>query len=215
MKIYYDKETDYQALINRAVKRGDLFAAARYERQRNQKIRDLDAAGENIWKATQTDLYSKYLKRPHAAPYKAEPDGSAGKADSLQTGSGQTGSGKGETSAGGEGGQAADPFAREARRLLDRLTRRETFSYDTEEDPLYDLYQNTYRRESDRARRDTLADLASQAGGMNSHAYQAAQQQSDYHLSQLADRVPQLYQLAYELYKEQGDSLLELLQIAR
>ena len=39
----YDKNTDYQALIDAAVKKGDYAAAAKYEQQRNEKIADLNA----------------------------------------------------------------------------------------------------------------------------------------------------------------------------
>ena len=36
---YYDKTTDYEALINNSVKNGDLSAAAQYEQFRNNKIK--------------------------------------------------------------------------------------------------------------------------------------------------------------------------------
>ena len=42
-KYKYDKDTDYQALINRSVESGDYTAAAIYEQQRNAKI-----AGEGL-----------------------------------------------------------------------------------------------------------------------------------------------------------------------
>lgn len=51
----YIKNTDYQALIDDAVKRGDLNAAAQYERVRNEKIK-----GEGLDVGT-TNNYSKYL----------------------------------------------------------------------------------------------------------------------------------------------------------
>lgn len=60
-KYTYDKEKDYQAMINEAVGGGDYRSAALYEQQRNQKIADMNAAGTNTKNHQQTDLYSKYL----------------------------------------------------------------------------------------------------------------------------------------------------------
>lgn len=51
----YDKDIDYQAKINEAVKRGDYLSAAMYEQQRNAKI-----AGEGR-KEGQTHYYEMYL----------------------------------------------------------------------------------------------------------------------------------------------------------
>lgn len=53
----YNKNTDYQALINAAVAQGDYKSAAKYEQQRNEKI----AAG-NGGTYQQTNNYSQYLE---------------------------------------------------------------------------------------------------------------------------------------------------------
>lgn len=84
--------------------------------------------------------------------------------------------------------------------LLNQLLNRDKFSYDHTTDPLYQQYQQQYLREGDRAMRDTLAEAASGAGGMNSYAITAAQQANNYYASQLADKIPELYQLAYNMY---------------
>ncbi len=55
MAVTYDKNTDYQALINKSISSGDYGAAAQYEQQRNAKIK-----GEGMNFAT-TDKYSSYL----------------------------------------------------------------------------------------------------------------------------------------------------------
>lgn len=46
-KVTFDPNTDYQALINAAVKAGELAAAAQYEQQRNAKIDAMNKAGTN------------------------------------------------------------------------------------------------------------------------------------------------------------------------
>lgn len=63
MAVKYDKDTDYQALINQAVKSGNYKAAAQYEQQRNAKISDMNAAsgGTNQYGATTTNKYSGWL----------------------------------------------------------------------------------------------------------------------------------------------------------
>ena len=54
---YYDKTTDYEALINNSVKNGDLSAAAQYEQFRNNKI-----TSEGLDYGT-TDRFSSYLPK--------------------------------------------------------------------------------------------------------------------------------------------------------
>ena len=83
---------------------------------------------------------------------------------------------------------------------LNAILNREDFSYDVATDPMYEQYARMYQREGDRAMRDTLAEVASGAGGMNSYAVTAAQQAANYYSSQLGDKIPELYQLAYEMY---------------
>ena len=56
-KLYeYDPNTDYQALIDSAVEAQDFSAAAKYEQQRNEKIR-----GEGITQYQPTYNYTRYL----------------------------------------------------------------------------------------------------------------------------------------------------------
>ena len=52
----YDKNTDYQAMINDAVAKGDYTSAAVFEQQRNEKIK-----GEGITNYQTTNNYSQYL----------------------------------------------------------------------------------------------------------------------------------------------------------
>lgn len=89
--------------------------------------------------------------------------------------------------------------------LLNQILNREDFSYDHTKDPLYQQYQAQYLREGDRAMRDTLAEAASGAGGMNSYAITAAQQANNYYAAQAADKIPELYQLAYQMYLDDID----------
>ena len=84
--------------------------------------------------------------------------------------------------------------------LLNEILTRDKFSYDVANDPLYQQYAQMYQREGDRAMKETLAEAAAGAGGMNTYAITAAQQANNYYNSQLNDRIPELYQLAYNMY---------------
>lgn len=93
--------------------------------------------------------------------------------------------------------------------MLNDILNREDFSYDAQKDPLYQQYAAMYQREGDRAMRDTLAEAAASAGGMNSYAITAAQQANDYYNSQLGDKIPELYQLAYQMYLQDKESMVQ------
>ena len=90
--------------------------------------------------------------------------------------------------------------------LLNQILNRESFSYNVETDPLYQQYASTYNREGQRAMNDTLAAAAAGAGGMNSSAITAAQQARNYYGAQLGDKVPELYQMAYQMYLDDIDN---------
>lgn len=86
---------------------------------------------------------------------------------------------------------------------LDALLNRTPFSYDAASDPLYQQYRKQYTREADRNAEDVLGKTAVMTGGMPSTAAVAASQQaSDYQMSQMTDKIPELQQLAYSMYQD-------------
>lgn len=93
--------------------------------------------------------------------------------------------------------------------LLKQILNRDDFSYDVANDPLYQQYAQMYRREGDRAMANTLAEAAASAGGMNTYAITAAQQANSYYNSQLNDKIPELYKLAYEMYLNDKESMVQ------
>lgn len=119
---------------------------------------------------------------------------------------------------GGEGGDkyiktsgyqaaAANVQARQAQ--LDALTAqilgREPFSYDYRTDPRWQAYKKEYTREGQRAAADTLGQYAAMTGGMpSSAAVTASQQAGDYYAAQMADKIPELYKAAYDMYLDEG-----------
>ena len=97
--------------------------------------------------------------------------------------------------------------------ILNQILNREDFSYDVTKDDLYKQYAAMYQREGDRAMRETMAEAAAGAGGMNSYAMTAAQQAYNYYGSQLNDKIPELYDLAYQMYLNDKESEIQNLGI--
>lgn len=73
-----------------------------------------------------------------------------------------------------------------------------TFSYNLESDPVWQAYKKQYTREGQRATQDALGITAASTGGIpSSYATAAATQAGDYYAAQMTDKVPELYQQAY------------------
>ena len=84
---------------------------------------------------------------------------------------------------------------------MNQILNRQPFSYDYESDPRWQAYKAQYEREGDRAMQNTLAQVSARTGGLaSSYATNAAAQANNYYMQQLADKVPELYQMAYENY---------------
>jgi len=80
------------------------------------------------------------------------------------------------------------------------------FKYDAESDPLWSQYRKQYIREGERAAKDTLGEVSARTGGMaSSYAATAAQQAQNYYNAALSDKLPELAELAYEMYSDAYD----------
>ncbi len=109
-----------------------------------------------------------------------------------------------------------NPYQGHIDQTLGKLTSRDPFSYDAEKDPMFQQYRKTYLREGQRANEDTMGNYAAMTGGMPSTAaVGAASQAQDYYNAKMADKIPQLYQLAYQMYSDEGNSLLNQLSAMR
>lgn len=76
-----------------------------------------------------------------------------------------------------------------------------TFSYDMENDEVYQTYKNQYIREGQRAAADAVGSAAATTGGIaSSYASTAAAQAGNYYAAQLSDKVPELYDAAYSRF---------------
>lgn len=94
---------------------------------------------------------------------------------------------------------------------IDELTQailgREEFSYDPEKDPTFQQYRESYTKNGQRAMQDTVGQVAARTGGLaSSYAGVAGQQTYDNYMSALADKIPELRQLAYSMYQDEGNT---------
>lgn len=80
------------------------------------------------------------------------------------------------------------------------------FSYEANSDPVYKAYQKQYAREGQRAAENALGNASANTGGIaSSYAVTAAAQQGNYYGSQMSDKIPELYDMAYNRYKNELD----------
>ena len=93
---------------------------------------------------------------------------------------------------------------------MKKIQNREPFSYNINGDALYDQYKQKYTAQGKQAMDDTVGKVASMTGGYgSSYAVTAGQQAYNEHLGKLNDIIPELYQMAYDRYNDEGDALLK------
>lgn len=91
---------------------------------------------------------------------------------------------------------------------LDQILNRKDFQYDVNGDALYQQYKDRYVNLGRQAMMDTMGQAATLTGGYgNSYAQMAGQQAYQGYLQGLTDKIPELYQLAYDRYNQQGQDL--------
>ena len=102
---------------------------------------------------------------------------------------------------GGQYGQALQ-------QAMDRINNRDPFTYDLNGDALYQQYKDKYINQGRMAMMDTLGQTSALTGGYgNSYAATAGNQAYQGYLQNLNDVVPQLYQMAYDKYNQEGQDL--------
>jgi len=94
--------------------------------------------------------------------------------------------------------------------LYSSLQNRPAFSYNPEEDGLYQAYRKQYTNLGRRAMEDTLGQAAALTGGYgSSYSQNAGQQAYDSYLIQLTNKIPELAQTARSAYDSEGDRLAQ------
>ena len=106
------------------------------------------------------------------------------------------------------------PYEGQMADVINRLMAKGEFTYAYEDDPLYQAYASAYRREGRRATQDAIGMASQNTGGYaSSYAAGAAQQAGSYYSAKQADKIPELYQLAYEIYKDDYEADMDRLSM--
>lgn len=93
--------------------------------------------------------------------------------------------------------------------VLNNYMNREKFSYDLNGDALYQQYKDKYITQGKLASQDVMAQAAAMTGGYgNSYAANVSNQAYQASLQNLNDVVPELYQMAYNKYQQEGQDML-------
>ncbi len=99
--------------------------------------------------------------------------------------------------------------------LYQALIGRQPFQYRAQDDPLYRSYADRYVQNGRMAMRDTMAGAAALTGGYGSSSAQAVgQQQYDEYLRLLSEALPELYGMAYQQYRDEGEALRDRYDLA-
>lgn len=102
----------------------------------------------------------------------------------------------------------ASQYQAQINQMVNDILNRPAFTYDYNQDPLYQQYAEAYTRNGQQAMNDTLAQMAARTGGLaSSYAGTASQQTYNKYMDALNDKIPELYQLAYGMYRDQGTDM--------
>ena len=97
--------------------------------------------------------------------------------------------------------------------VVDRLNNRK-FSYDVNSDAMFQQLQALYNEQGKLSMQNTMGQAAALTGGYgNSYATAVGQQAYQQMQNQLADRIPELYQLALARYQQEGADLNDMYSI--
>lgn len=103
----------------------------------------------------------------------------------------------------------------EMENLYGQITNRKPFQYDLNGDMLYQQYRSQYQNLGQRAMRDTMGQAAALTGGYgNTYAQNVGQQAYNQYLTQLNDKIPELYSLARSNYDADTADLYRRYQLA-
>lgn len=95
---------------------------------------------------------------------------------------------------------------------LNQILNREDFSYDPNGDAIYNQYKDLYTTQGKMAMMDTMGQASALTGGYgNSYASTVGNQAYQSSLQQLNNVVPELAQLAYNRYQDEGAELQQQL----
>ena len=112
-------------------------------------------------------------------------------------------------------GAYQSPYQGQLDDLYGQISGRGPFTYDLNADMLYRQYRDQYQRMGQQAMMDTMGQAAGLTGGYgSSYSQNAGQQAYQSYLQQLNDKVPELYDRAFNKWQAEGDDLYRLYGLA-
>ena len=95
---------------------------------------------------------------------------------------------------------------------MDAINNREKFTYDLNGDALYQQYKDQYMTQGRLASADAIGQASAMTGGYgNSYAATVGNQAYQGYLQKLNDVVPELYNMAYNRYQQEGQDMKDML----
>ena len=94
---------------------------------------------------------------------------------------------------------------------MDKINNREKFTYDLNGDALYQQYKDQYMTQGRLASADAIGQASAMTGGYgNSYAATVGNQAYQGYLQQLNNVVPELYNMAYNRYQQEGQDMKDM-----
>lgn len=90
---------------------------------------------------------------------------------------------------------------------LNAMLNRKPFSYDVENDIVYQSYKKQYEREAEHALRRILNDNNTSVTGASGAVLSEAMAAQNAQLEKITDKIPELYKDAYERYNKDGETM--------
>ena len=191
----YDPNEDYKKKMDEAAAKGDYASAARYEQQRNDKIK-----GEGLTQYQPTSQYAQYLpKNQHTGYTPYDPSGSVAQAQQMLN-----------QAMAQKPGAYKSTWQGQMDQLMEQILNRKPFEYDMNSDAMYQQLRDQYMEQGSLAMEDAMGKAAALTGGYgNSYANVAGHQAYQGYMDKLNDRVPELYQMALDRYLAEGQGMMD------
>lgn len=180
-----------QALINPPVKDGPQYDIVGQYANGSTDIRPKDGSLDEPQYIYGTKMVENY--KPTNLTMAADQEGALAKLTALE-----------------EQGRPAytGRYDEQIQQLLGDIYNRGPFSYNYNEDPLYAQYAESYTQGGRNAMKNTMGNAAALTGGYgNTYAQMAGQQAYNNYMQGLADKIPDLYQLAANRYDQETANL--------
>ena len=233
----YIKDTDYQALIDDAVSKGDYRSASEYEKQRNEKIdaENLPYEKTNNYagrtQGVDDKTYASMQKTFSASSDVTNADKRTENAysnleryvndeeiisDSVMSALNKKfvvptavlKADKYLESQLQKIQSGKTSYSDQVKDMMDKIMNREKFSYDVDTDPLFQQALASAMNSGKQAMQDTIGQASALTGGYGStYATTAGNQAYNAFIEDAYDNLPQYYQMAMDAYQMEGDEM--------